>query len=100
MSLDVADRPLPGGGWEVTQTLSHALPGGEAPRFRCDLLMPGVPRQSRATGPLPAGRHDLLFRLPASAEAGGEVWLRVSEVGGTRVLNRRWPLGSPPADGR
>ena len=103
MRLTVTDRTLPptggkAGGWEVTQTLSHTLPAGEAPAFRCDLLVPGAARVSRRTGPLPAGSHTLSFRLPATAEAGGTVWLRVSEVGGNRVLNRKWPLGSPPAE--
>ena len=98
-SLTVADRPLPGGGWEVTPTLAHALPPDDEPAFRCDLLVPGAPRLSRQTAPLPAGSHALSFRLPASAAAGETVWLRVSEVGGDRVLNLKWPLGSPPAGG-
>ena len=97
--LDVTDRRLPGGGWEVTQTLTHALPDGEEPAFRCDLLVPGAPRISRPTGPLGAGSHTLVHRLPDAAAAGETVWLRVGEVGGDRVLNRRWPLGSPPPPG-
>ena len=97
LRLDVTDRRLPGGGWEVTQTLTQTLLAGEAPAFRCDLQVPGAARVSRRTGPLGPGAHTLTHRLPASAREGEIVWLRCAEVSGPRVLNRRWPLGSPPS---
>ena len=96
LRLDVADRRLPGGGWEVTQTVTVDLPAGDAPAFLCELQAPGAARVSARTGPLGAGRHVLVHRLPAAAAVGGAVWLRAAEVDGGRVLNRRWPLGSPP----
>ncbi|MEM9702524.1 MAG: hypothetical protein AAF907_08780, partial [Planctomycetota bacterium] len=34
LRLDVADRELPGGGWEVIQTLVNELPDGSKPAFR------------------------------------------------------------------
>ena len=96
LRLDVTDRRLPGGGWEVTQTVTVDLPAGDAPAFLCELQAPGAARVSARTGPLGPGRHVSVHRLPAAAAAGGAVWLRAAEVDGGRVLNRRWPLGSPP----
>ncbi|QDT17695.1 NEW3 domain-containing protein [Alienimonas californiensis] len=96
LRLNVSDRRLPDGAWEVTQTLINELPDGSSPAFRCDVQIPGAARVSLETGPLPTGEHTFLHRLPAAA-AGGEVWLRCTEMNGVRVLNRRWTLGDPPA---
>ncbi|MFH5804149.1 NEW3 domain-containing protein [Alienimonas sp. DA493] len=96
LRLDVTDRRLPNGVWEVTQTLMNELPDGSSPAFRCDVQIPGAARVSLETGPLPPGTHVYAHRLPSSAASGDEVWLRCSELNGVRVLNRRWTLGDPP----
>ncbi len=96
LRLDVTDRRLPGGGWEVIQTLTNELGDGSSPAFECDVLVPGAARVSRRTNSLDAGSHRLTHRLPAGINPGEAVWLRCSEIGGDRVLNRRWTLGDPP----
>ncbi|NNJ26180.1 hypothetical protein [Alienimonas chondri] len=96
LRLNVTDRRLPSGGWEVIQTLINELPDGSTPSFRCDVQVPGAARVSRRTDRLAAGPHRLAHRLPPEAKAGDIVWLRCTEVDGPRVLNRRWVLGQPP----
>ena len=96
LRLDVTDRRLPDGGWEVTQVLHNELSDGTTPTFHCDVQIPGAARVSRRTPELERGSHRMSFRLPPSATAGQAVWLRCSEIDGDRVLNRRWALGDPP----
>ena len=96
LRLDVTDRRLPGGGWEVTQTLVNELPDGSTPAFRCEVQVPGAARVGRRTDPLTPGAHRLVHLLPDGLPPGEPVWLRCAEIDGARVLNRRWTLGDPP----
>ena len=112
LRVSLVERPLPGGGREVTQTVVNELSPPQTLALRCDLFLPGRPRATRLIPRLAPGVHRATFVLGPSADRldpdaapdppppdGTRAWLRSAEIGGDRVLNLRWNLGEPPPPG-
>jgi hypothetical protein len=91
VELDVDARLRDDGRLEVEQILRNNTEPGEVLDFQCTLYIPGRIRQRVLALGVGQGedRRNYVIR-DARSLRGTQLWLRVEEVDGARVLNRRW----------
>ena len=98
IELTAIDVAWPDGHLEVVQTLINRTEPPQELNFRCSLFVPGNQRQRQYVVKLGRGQDTKHYRLPnAAALAGQELWLRVEQEPGRRVLNYKWTVGATPA---
>ncbi|MBI1903831.1 MAG: hypothetical protein HYS13_22230 [Planctomycetia bacterium] len=86
---DLTTEIGPEGELRVTQRLRNST--GQKLAFRCHLYVPGRPRESATVAVMAAAEHT--FELPDAASLkGATLWLRSVEVGGGRVISRRFTV--------
>jgi hypothetical protein len=94
VALEVIDRKLPDGRLEIEQILTNRTAPPETLNFRCSLFIPNVRRQRLQVTKLGQGSDHKFYYLPnADQYRGQELWLRLEQDGGRRVMNYRWKLG-------
>lgn len=72
----------------VHQVLINETP--DPVSFRCELFAPDRRRQFCQIDGQTTGRHTFVYRFPRGEELLGKtLWLRVEEIGGSRILNYR-----------
>ncbi len=94
VQLEVLDRKLPDGRLEIEQIVTNRTRPPEQLDFRCSLFVPDVRRQKLQIRNLEQGTDRKFYYLPdADSFRGQELWLRLEQEGGRRVLNYRWKVG-------
>lgn len=94
VTIDVIDRRLPDGRLEIEQLVRNQTSPAETLDFRCSLFVPGLRRQRFTITRLGPGQDRKLYHLPeADKLRGKELWLRLEQEGGRRILNYRWTVG-------
>lgn len=94
LQLEVIDRRLPDGRLEIEQVLTNRTDPPERLDFRCSLFIPDARRQKLQITKLGQGVDRKFYYLPdADRYRGQELWLRLEQDGGRRVLNYRWKVG-------
>ncbi|MBW3543786.1 MAG: sporulation protein, partial [Planctomycetes bacterium] len=94
--IEVTDRRRDDGTLEIEQVLINNTEPEEILDFECSLFVPGQKRQKTVVTRLGRGRNRKVYAVPdADALQGRELWIRVEQVGGRRVLNKRWTTGTP-----
>lgn len=95
ITIQVVDRKLPDGRLEIEQTVLNRTDPVEKLDFRCSLFVPDAKRQKLQITKLGQGTDRKLYYLPdAEKYRGQELWLRMEQDGGRRVLNYRWKVGA------
>ena len=94
VTIEVVDRRLPDGRLEIEQVVKNKTDPAEVLDFRCTLFVPKARRQRFAVTQLGLGQDRKLYHLlNADALRGQELWLRLEQEGGRRILNHRWIVG-------
>lgn len=94
VTIDVIDRRLPDGRLEIEQIVKNQTTPPEILDFRCSLFVPGLQRKRFTITKLGTGQDRKLYHLPdADNLRGKELWLRLEQEGGRRILNYRWTVG-------
>lgn len=92
--IQVIDRKLPDGRLEIEQVVSNHTNPPEKLDFRCSLFVPDDRRQKLQITKLGAGSDRKYYYVPnADRYRGRELWLRLEQDGGRRVINYRWVVG-------
>jgi len=95
ITIQVVDRKLPDGRLEIEQTVINRTDPVEKLDFRCSLFVPDARRQKLQITKLGQGSDRKLYYLPnADKYKGEELWLRMEQDGGRRVMNYRWKVGA------
>ncbi|MBI1347406.1 hypothetical protein GC163_14100 [bacterium] len=95
ITIQVVDRKLPDGRLEIEQTVINRTDPLEKLDFRCSLFVPDSKRQKLQITKLGQGSDRKLYYLPnADKYKGQELWLRMEQDGGRRVMNYRWKVGA------
>ena len=92
--LTARDRKLPDGRLQIEQLLTNKTSPEEIFDFRCSLYVPGSRRNKLQISKFATGADRRFYTLPSADELRGqELWLRLEQEGGDRVLNYRWIVG-------
>jgi hypothetical protein len=93
--LKVVDRKLPDGRLEIEQLVINRTVPEEVLEFRCSLFVPGDKRQKLQVTRLGTGTDRKFYYLQnAERFRGAELWLRLEQDGGRRIMNYRWKVGA------
>jgi hypothetical protein len=94
VTLNVEYQALPDGRLEIQQIVKNSTVPPEVLNFRCSLFVPGSRRQKLQVTKLGQGQDSKFYYLPNAQEVvGQELWLRLEQDGGRRVMNYRWQVG-------
>lgn len=94
LTLKVVDRKLPDGRLQIEQIVTNRTSPAEVLDLNCLLYIPHRRRQKRIVTRLNHGQDRKIYYLSDAEELRGEeLWLRVEEKDGSRVLNYRWTVG-------
>lgn len=94
VKIAVAERWLDDGYLELEQTITNHTSPPEVLNLQCSLFIPGRKREKRTVTKLREGQDRKYYLIPDADELRGrQLWLRVVQVGGRRVLNYRWVVG-------
>ncbi|MBX3449660.1 MAG: hypothetical protein KF777_08885 [Planctomycetaceae bacterium] len=94
VEIEVIDRRLPDGRLEIEQIVTNRTKPLEVLDYRCTLFVPNSRRQRLTITRLGDGQDRKVYHLPdADALRGKELWLRLDQEGGRRVMNYRWTVG-------
>lgn len=94
LTIEVIDRRLADGRLEIEQVVTNRTEPLEKLDFRCSLFVPDARRQKLQITKLGHGTDRKLYYLPDAEQfKGRELWLRLEQDGGRRVLNYKWEVG-------
>ncbi|MDX1965904.1 MAG: hypothetical protein SFV23_01925 [Planctomycetaceae bacterium] len=94
LQIEVIDRRLPDGRLEIEQVVTNRTNPLEKLDFRCSLFIPDARRQKLQITKLGQGSDRKFYYLPdAERYRNRELWLRLEEDGGQRIINYRWNVG-------